>query len=624
MATPPLLPPSDDDNGSSASNGLFRRPGGKRYKKVNDDASSSGISCAAVADTSAVSVPSGKSSLSNNVVTNAVRSVAARTASGRKNKDDESEHSAKADENKTESSSTEVGLDESIAAHAADITNIRESGQSNASSSLPSKVVAAAKKTLTSPLRAGKTVSKESASQKSGSTLSTSSEREQESSDHVDTSSRQQQDWREESALSNDSLLDNEDDNVTVVASNVIDRQSLQRLNVSQTSAIMIYMGPIAAVVLHDATILIVASLSIAAYPTFSNWDVIMANQVPWSATLTWLLVAFAVGYAVALLRAPTQQMIVEEEDESILIQDTTMPSEINVPQHSEFATRKGYTMLRRLSMQIPIKVQFPSAAGKKLKGVWSTLKGGSVELSFQRKAHGQVNDRLMKRLLRNPMYRRKTPSSEEEPSIEEDEEEDAASEEQSNVLQKIGSFDLPDASSLKEDVIDPLFRLRGMDIFLTEHMEEGAEDNMSEHPFLIKQVNNCCNRHGCFVVYNHLTRLAFAHRSGLRDSPSFVVNMMTQWANILLYFEMPEFVEEWDNIVEQDDDPDDVKALKHFLNGDDEYRNLRLKMLPSLVGGPMPIRMVAPPKREMTIHCTMLPTKWRKVDRCRTPDGQF
>jgi hypothetical protein len=30
-----------------------------------------------------------------------------------------------------------------------------------------------------------------------------------------------------------------------------------------------------------------------------------------------------------------------------------------------------------------------------------------------------------------------------------------------------------------------------------------------------------------------------------------------------------------------------------------------------------MPIRMVAPPKREMTIHCNMLPTKWRTRGAC-------
>lgn len=52
-------------------------------------------------------------------------------------------------------------------------------------------------------------------------------------------------------------------------------------------------------------------------------------------------------------------------------------------------------------------------------------------------------------------------------------------------------------------------------------------------------------------------------NRNGLRDTPSFVVNMMSQYANILIYFEMPSWLKDWDNIVEEEDDPDDVKALK-------------------------------------------------------------
>jgi hypothetical protein len=35
--------------------------------------------------------------------------------------------------------------------------------------------------------------------------------------------------------------------------------------------------------------------------------------------------------------------------------------------------------------------------------------------------------------------------------------------------------------------MIDPLFVLRGMDVFMMEHRDEGAEDNMLEHPFLIR-----------------------------------------------------------------------------------------------------------------------------------------
>lgn len=55
----------------------------------------------------------------------------------------------------------------------------------------------------------------------------------------------------------------------------------------------------------------------------------------------------------------------------------------------------------------------------------------------------------------------------------------------------------------------------------------------------------------------------AVHNRNGLRDKPSCVVNLMTQWANISIYFELPEWLKDWDNIVEDEDDPDDVKALK-------------------------------------------------------------
>lgn len=53
------------------------------------------------------------------------------------------------------------------------------------------------------------------------------------------------------------------------------------------------------------------------------------------------------------------------------------------------------------------------------------------------------------------------------------------------------------------------------------------------------------------------------------------------------------------------------IPALKRFLTADDEYRNPRLKLLPSLVDGPFPIRMLAPAKKEVTISCDALPVTW-------------
>jgi Protein ENHANCED DISEASE RESISTANCE 2, C-terminal len=47
-------------------------------------------------------------------------------------------------------------------------------------------------------------------------------------------------------------------------------------------------------------------------------------------------------------------------------------------------------------------------------------------------------------------------------------------------------------------------------------------------------------------------------------------------------------------------------------VNGDAEYRNARLKMIPSVVDGPLPIRMVAPPKKETVVNCDYLPISWK------------
>jgi hypothetical protein len=174
----------------------------------------------------------------------------------------------------------------------------------------------------------------------------------------------------------------------------------------------------------------------------------------------------------------------------------------------------------------------------------------------------------------------------------------DTVSSEDGSENTKMGAFALPDADSLRQDVVEPLFRLRGMDIFMTEELEGGAEDNMSMHPFLVE--------------------------NGLRDTPSFVVNMMSQYANILIYFEMPSWLKDWDNIVEEEDDPDDVKALKRFLNGNDEYKDLRLKMLPYVVDGPYPIKVLSPPKKEVTINCALLPTKWHQHEGETRTDGRY
>jgi hypothetical protein len=98
----------------------------------------------------------------------------------------------------------------------------------------------------------------------------------------------------------------------------------------------------------------------------------------------------------------------------------------------------------------------------------------------------------------------------------------------------ELGHFGVPELtpSSFDEDVIEPLFKLRGMDIFLTEDPENEA----GSHPWLVE--------------------------SGLRDVPTFIVNFVTQWGNIFLYYEMSQWVTDW-NLKEEENDAGDIKALK-------------------------------------------------------------
>jgi hypothetical protein len=99
----------------------------------------------------------------------------------------------------------------------------------------------------------------------------------------------------------------------------------------------------------------------------------------------------------------------------------------------------------------------------------------------------------------------------------------------------QLGSFDLTGtkADTLEGYVVAPLFQLRGMDIFLSEDI---PEMEASTHPYLLE--------------------------NGLRSVPTFIVNVLTQWGNIFIYFEMSKWVHGFEMIVHESD-PDEVKALK-------------------------------------------------------------
>lgn len=142
-------------------------------------------------------------------------------------------------------------------------------------------------------------------------------------------------------------------------------------------------------------------------------------------------------------------------------------------------------------------------------------------------------------------------------------------------------------------DKVEPLFSYRGMDIFTCDNPQE----KIWKHPLLLKD--------------------------GLRDKPTFIINIMTTWANISTYLEMPSWVKKFDSIVETESDSNEIKALKRFFNGSDEYRNQRFKIMPYLVKGPLIIKKLAPPPKKMRVHSDKLKCTWHKVDECVGSKGQ-
>ena len=141
-------------------------------------------------------------------------------------------------------------------------------------------------------------------------------------------------------------------------------------------------------------------------------------------------------------------------------------------------------------------------------------------------------------------------------------------------------------ASILQENIeVDPLFKLRGMDVFRADIPEE------------------------------RICRQPILEQNGLRDVPTFIVNLMLPGANLVVYFQMPSWIKKFEDIVEEEDDAEDTKAFKRFLKGTDQYRNKRWKILPCLVDGPYIIKAMGLPQKEVTIAGGRVGATWHEYD---------
>ena len=157
--------------------------------------------------------------------------------------------------------------------------------------------------------------------------------------------------------------------------------------------------------------------------------------------------------------------------------------------------------------------------------------------------------------------------------------------------LNNIRASQLAKYEEKKTHWIDPLCELRGMDLFLTDDPEE----SVWKQPLL--------------------------NQNGLRNAPTLLFNMMMPFGNMNAYFQLPSWVDSLDNIPpEKEDDPNDVKALKRFLLGDNDYRNARAKVIPYVVDGPLAIRVIKPKPLEVDLWGPRHPSKWEDVPKSVDP----
>jgi hypothetical protein len=325
-----------------------------------------------------------------------------------------------------------------------------------------------------------------------------------------------------------------------------------------------IVVGPLMDVLTADSTLFFVATLAITSYPTYCNWTTIADQHlVPMSVALSWLLVAFAAGIAIVALLEDwrSRKMVSSMPARAGAVTDDgsgVVPPVVRDPQghraaqeeilqaqkrnrHSVFmsALRLSSAKIKFQAAQVP-----PAVKAILTSKTWTCLNPASRPslCLWDRTADPTLdmekNKLLMTRLLRNPLYRRvrkadhlrsqlplcETKSVSLYPCRDDD---------LTDSARPMGQFELPDADTLDEFVVVPLLKLRGMDIFMTDE----PETEIVTHPWLVEQ--------------------------GLRAVPTLVVNLLTPWANVLIYLEMPSWVSRLSDLEVNEDDEQDVKALK-------------------------------------------------------------
>lgn len=338
-------------------------------------------------------------------------------------------------------------------------------------------------------------------------------------------------------------------------------RSSMVTIETSRTEKTLV-VGPMVDFLTADATLFMFLCFATAVYPTLVHWTTIREQgQVPLSCVAAWLLVAFSVGHVVQIgdwkanhsrwwwpwsrelvPRAPSRPSLIEIQHPAQLKIREDVLQEQKRNRHSIFlgALRRSQAKIKfqaAVQQLPPVRQLWESGTD-----TWSNLNPSRPAKFLWEKTVDPTLDRtkntlLMQRLLKNPVYKRVQKRlgsfGRGASGGENGDGGPVADHGEAAPDARMGRFELPEADTLEEFVIVPMMQLRGMDVFLTDD----PETEVATHPWLIGQ--------------------------GLRDVPTVLINVITPWANILIYLEMPSWVDALENLPVHDEDEGDVRALK-------------------------------------------------------------
>ena len=318
----------------------------------------------------------------------------------------------------------------------------------------------------------------------------------------------------------------------------------------------VVVLGPLGDFLTADTTLIFVLAVLTSIYPTYVHWSEIVNDRIPFfPVTFCWLVVAHTGGWCVSVFvtaRSKAKALQSHLPRSKILPEDTPLGRTVSPararPQDKcmlpvdEQPLRGGrHRLLRGLFRGSRLRfesLEAPVSKVWKKRPAWSNL---SRSVTVTDPTADLANGALMNRLLRTGNFRlvRKSKLAAKGLSTDETSKRllrpSTSTPSTSSSSPRMGGISIvADADTLNDYVVDSLFKLRGMDVFLTDEVPEGRVGN---HPWLIQQ--------------------------GLRDAPTFILNVLTQWGNLILYFEMPEWVEDWDGSPELVSDKEDVKAFK-------------------------------------------------------------